>query len=500
MKQNTFLATKQKLIDSPVGRRADRVAVREQGRVFAVLLIATMVVFAGCTQSQPADIESASLAVDISHPIGPIDLRRYALGQGGLSDQPMFDSEVEQVRQLHPELIRLFVQEYFNLYPAHGKYHWTTLDKSIETILATGAKPLMCLCFKPKVLFPRVNDTIVQPNSYPEWEQLVEHLVRHCNVEKKFGIKYWEVGNEVDLGESGGTPYKFTPDEYTRFYSHTADAILRADPMARVGGPALANYHSPIGTALIRYCGTGKAPLSFFSWHIYNSHPEVFAKSIRMIKKELAQYSRLSHVETIIDEWNMSLANPDLNPYFQPAFVLQTTDDFLKEGLSRSAYYHIRDYYVDPHLFAPFMSPEGTMFMAHWWNTKPQYDGLFDQQGRIRPAYFAFKLLSLMHGEQLQVSGTRPGIGAIASRNGSWINLVFWSFPQKGRHRESTRVTVNLNPVPKGHFRLVRLNPLVPLDNLEQISNGQIDPMASHLVSVDLHPYNVYWVEVDVEQ
>ena len=431
--------------------------------------------------------------------MGPIDLTRYALGQGGLSDQPMFDSEVDQVRQLHPQLIRLFVQEYFNLYPEHGKYHWTTLDKSIETILAAGAKPLMCLCFKPKVLFPKIDDTIFRPNSYPEWEQLIEHLVRHCNVEKKYGIKYWEVGNEVDIGESGGSPYKFTPDEYTQFYSHTADAILRADPQAKVGGPALANYHSPIGTALIKYCGAGKAPLSFFSWHIYNSHPDVYVKSIRMFKKELAEYPRLDHVETVIDEWNMSLSNPNLNPYFQPAFVLQTTDDFLKEGLSRSAYYHIRDYHVDPKLFVAFMSPKGTMFMAHWWNTMPQYDGLFDQQGRIRPAYFAFKLLGLMHGERLQVTGTKPGIGALASRDGPWINFIFWSFPQESEP-VTTRVTVDLVPVPKGRVRLVRLNPTVRVNNLEQISNDPVDPKSSHLLSVDLHPYNIYWVEVDVEQ
>lgn len=498
--QRTILVARQAEEPPHSGRRCLRVAMWNNGRIFIVLLFATMIAFSGCSHPTSPDAGSVALTVDTSQSIGSIDLTRYALGQGGLSDQPMFDSEVDQVRQLHPKTIRLFVQEYFNLYPARGKYHWTTLDKSIETILATGAKPLMCLCFKPKVFFPKIDDKIVQPNSYPEWEQLIEHLVRHCNVEKKYGIKYWEVGNEVDIGESGGSPYKFTPDEYTNFYKHTADAILRADPKANVGGPALANYHSPIGTALIKYCGAGKAPLSFFSWHIYNSHPDTYVKSIRMFKKELAEYPRLSHVETVIDEWNMSLSNPDLNPNFQPAFVLQTTEDFLKEGLSRSAYYHIRGYYVDPKLFAPFMSPEGTKFMAHWWNTMPQYDGLFDQQGRIRPAYFAFKLLSLMRGKQLQVSGTKAGIGAIASKNGPWINLALWSFPQGEKDPGTTKVTVDLSPTPKGDVRLVRLNPTVPVNNLEQVSNEPIDANAPHLVSVNLHPYNVYWVEVDLEK
>ena len=76
-----------------------------------------------------------------------------ALGQGGLSDEPMWDSRVAEVRSLKPRLIRLFVQEYFQLLPSRGRDHFDTLDRSVDTILKAGAKPLMCLCFKPGVLF-----------------------------------------------------------------------------------------------------------------------------------------------------------------------------------------------------------------------------------------------------------------------------------------------------------------------------------------------------------
>ena len=58
---------------------------------------------------------------------------------------------------LRPRLIRLFVQEYFQLLPARGHDHFETLDRSVDTILKTGAKPLMCLCMKPRVLFPAVD-------------------------------------------------------------------------------------------------------------------------------------------------------------------------------------------------------------------------------------------------------------------------------------------------------------------------------------------------------
>src|SRR5437667_11664976 len=102
-----------------------------------------VVAFGVAVWAGPTDAE---LVIDASQPAGPIDLTRYALGQGGLSDRPMFDAHVEQVAQLHPQTIRIFVQEFFNLYPERGRYHWNTLDKMIETILATKAKPILCLC------------------------------------------------------------------------------------------------------------------------------------------------------------------------------------------------------------------------------------------------------------------------------------------------------------------------------------------------------------------
>jgi hypothetical protein len=73
------------------------------------------------------------------------------------------------------------------------------------------------------------------------------------------------VSNEPDIGENGGCPYRFQPDSYTRYYARTVRAILRADPEARVGGPALANLNSPILPALLDFCQREKQPLHFIS-------------------------------------------------------------------------------------------------------------------------------------------------------------------------------------------------------------------------------------------
>lgn len=106
-----------------------------------------------------------NLVIDTSRTLGPIDLTRYALGQGGLSELPMISDRVDQLRQLHPQTVNFFLQEYFDLYPAHHQYHWMTLDKAIEPILETGAKPIMNLTLKPPMLYPQINDEIVVPTS-----------------------------------------------------------------------------------------------------------------------------------------------------------------------------------------------------------------------------------------------------------------------------------------------------------------------------------------------
>jgi len=436
------------------------------------------------------------LTIDSSKPGETIDLTRFALGQGGLSDKPMFDSHVEQIAQLHPQTIRIFVQEFFNLNPKRGKYHWDTLDKVIETILATKAKPILCLCFKPKTLFPKIDQTVVHPADYEEWEELIFQLVRHCNTDKRFGIEYWEVSNEPDIGEDGGCPYLFQAPDYVTYYSHTVAGILRADPRAKVGGPALAGYNSDIGTALIEHCGKGQTPLHFFSWHVYHSDPAYFRKSIREVKGRLAKFPKLKEIETMITEWNMSLDQPTLEPGFQPAFVLETTLGFLEAGLTRSAYYHIRDSFVDETQFSKFMSPKGAAFVARWWNDTPQYDGLYDNQGRVRPTYYAFKLLSLIKGQKLAISGATSDVKGLGVKGGGQINVVVWSFPPKGQG-EPREVTLRFPANKSGQFRVTRLNPGSHLNQLELTRQGNIAELPDRPIRFTLLPYEICWVAIN---
>jgi len=445
-----------------------------------------------------------NLDVDTSRSSGPIDLRRYSLGQGGLSDQPMITDRIDQIAQLHPSTIHVFLQEYFNVYPSHRQYHWETLDKTLDAICATGAKPIVSLCIKPRVLYPQVNDDISEPNDYAEWEELIYQVVKHCNQDRKYGIEQWILTNEADIGEPGGVPFKFlTRESYLRYYLHTASAIRRADPQAKIGGPSPANSDSHQVDDLLAAAAEGQVPLDFLSFHGYNNDPEQHGRMVESMRAKLAKYPSLGQLPTFNDQWNMDLSNPVLNPYFQPAFILETTLAFHKAGLSGSAYYQIRDYFVDPALFLCLLSPPGVAFMAHWWNEMPQYDGLYDNQDRVRPAYYAFKLLSLIKGEQLPVTGTIPDVKVLAARGGQWVNVVLWNYPSKGEGKP-VEITVRFPfenaeaawPSGSGDVRLVRLNPEAAVNNLEMLRTTKVSDLKVHPLHLTLRPYEIYWVEV----
>jgi hypothetical protein len=390
------------------------------------LVLACVIATVSLYAQQPSQVR-----VDLAHPGKPLEIDHMALGQGGLSPDTIWADRMPEIRALHPRVIRLFVQEYFNVLPEAGRMNWKTLDESVDLILRTGATPLMTIAIKPKVLFPRVDQAITDPDDYPAWENLIAAMVQHYK-DRGSRIIYWEVANEPDIGEDGGCPYRFTPEGYVRYYTHTVAAIKRADPDAKVGGPALANPASPLLPALLTATQGSHLPVDFISWHIYNSDPLAIRATIERQKRLLERFPKL-HPETFLDEWNMSLGNPIPDPRFQPVFLLETIWQMKDAGLDYSCYYHIRDYHVQPEIFDAFFSRKGAAAMAQWWNLMPQYDGLFDYQNRVRPAYFAFSLLSHLTGPRLPIESSNKAVHGLATYDEYYGNsyALLWNYSDR---------------------------------------------------------------------
>ena len=389
---------------------------------------------------------TATVKLHFDEPLGPLEIDRFALGQGGQCSDLILENRVAEIRALHPRLLRYALQEYFNPLPAAGEYNFEELDRHMDVLVRTGATPLLSINFKPWVLFPQIDDSILDPTDWAAWEELLFRFAKRY-ADRGLTGWYWEITGEGELGEGGGWPYRGTPETYPRLYAHSAAAILRADPTARVGGPALAGCQSDVLPALLDYCAEHQVPLHFVSWHNYTSRPEGLRGTIEYVRDLLAKYPSL-HPETVLDEWNIAI-QPEAaarDPRFQPCCIAEVAWQMWEAGLDHSCYYQIRDYHVEEREFARFFTPHGAAFMARWWNRMPQWHGLFDYQNNIRPSYFCFKLLSRLTGERLRLESDDPAVHGFLTFDSHYqlYNLMVWNFSL-----EPVTLTLDLDSIPE---------------------------------------------------
>jgi xylan 1,4-beta-xylosidase len=63
--------------------------------------------------------------VDAGSPQGTLEGWRHTVGQGGVNSQPLAERVIAGMRKLKPRLVRIFLQEYFIIYPDHGVFDWS---------------------------------------------------------------------------------------------------------------------------------------------------------------------------------------------------------------------------------------------------------------------------------------------------------------------------------------------------------------------------------------
>jgi xylan 1,4-beta-xylosidase len=189
---------------------------------------------------------------------------------------------------------------------ATGKpvYDWTIVDRIFDTYMQANARPFVEIGFMPEALSskpepyarnwpntPEGRGWAQPPKDYAKWAELVRQWVLHA-VERygKAEVETWswELWNEPDIFYWRGTP-----DEYDKLYDYMADAIKRALPTAKVGGPATTGPGAPSAAAYLKqfleHCArgvnavTGKqgAPLDFISYHAKGA-PRVIDGHVRM--------------------------------------------------------------------------------------------------------------------------------------------------------------------------------------------------------------------------
>ena len=355
---------------------------------------------------------------------------------------------------------------------ASGKpiYSWTILDRIFDTFQSAGVKPLVELGFMPEALsthpqpyrhnFPAgsiYTGWAYPPKDYRKWADLVFQFVRHLRErygDAEVNTWLWEVWNEPDIGYWQGTP-----EEYFKLYDFSADAVLRALPGAKVGGPDSTGPAYPKAAEFLRrfldHCAhqknylTGKtgSPLDFISYHPKGS-PKWQGDHVQMgIAKQLQSIEQGFKIVASFPEWRKtpivlgesdpegcaacSAKNNPQNSYRNGPLYAAYTADVLSHTIALAAREHVN-----------FL---GSVTWAFEFEDQPPFEGFRElaTNGIDKPVLNAFRAFGLLGGERLQATSSgavstedavadgvrgQPDINVIAARKDREVEILVWNY------------------------------------------------------------------------
>jgi xylan 1,4-beta-xylosidase len=400
-----------------------------------------------------------TIHVDATASEGTLDRWRHSIGQGGVNSLPLSERMIHGIRKLQPRLLRIFLQEYFNVYPDHGVFNWDKLDAYMDSFAATGAKVLATINLKPPVFFHQINHDFWRPNDIAEWQNLIYQLVRRYSVERSI-VTHWENVNEPDIGEWGGCPYHISSiEDLHEFYVMLLKPILEAYPEAKVGGPCLARYEAV--PSFVDLCAKNQTRLDFVSYHCYVDDPSSHYQIAKILGEKIKDYPG-RRPELMINEWNKGFEPPWSGTAYdsvsveemslqsrRAAHVAKIILTMMETPLDWSFYFMLSDGCMYNKDFSSFFSPEGARaIMYKHWNEAPHRFGLFSESGCVRPQYFVFQILSCMGDVKVPTSLSVPDLSTLVTRHedGGFSVLVVNFDLHRSRDQLVKVSFVNLQP------------------------------------------------------
>jgi xylan 1,4-beta-xylosidase len=308
-------------------------------------------------------------------------------------------------------------------------YDWTILDRIFDTYLERGVRPYAQIGFMPRDLSIKPEpyqhrwkpgakyDDIYTgwtypPKDYKKWAELVFQWTKHC-VERHGRAEveswYWQTWNEPNIGYWRGTP-----QEFYKLHDYAIDAVRRALPTARVGGPDTAGGGRPL-RAFLEHClrGTNHAtgqkgtPTDFVAFHakgaprLVNGHVQMgIANQLRVIDSSfgiVASFPELKGKPIVIGE-----SDPDgcaacsAQVYPQNGYRNGT----LYASYTAASFARKHDL-ADKH----GVNLEGALTWAFEFEDQPYFAGFrsLATNGFDKPVLNVFRMFSHMTGQRLAV-------------------------------------------------------------------------------------------------
>ena len=381
-------------------------------------------------------------------------------------------------------------------------YDWTIVDRIFGTYLERGVKPYVEIGFMPKELSqkpepyqhrwsPRAkHDELFTgwaypPKDYEKWGELVYQWVRHC-VEKYGRAEveswYWETWNEANIGYWRGKP-----EEFHKLHDFAIDAVKRALPTARVGGPDSAGSGGEWTRDFLEHCVRGKnyatgkigTPIDFVSFHAKGA-PTVVDGHVRM--------GIATHLRVVNDGFRIVASYPELKD--KPIVIGESDPEGCAACQGPQLGYRNGTMYSS-YTAASFarkydlaeragVNLEGALTWAFEFEEQPYFAGfrVLATNGIDLPVLNVFRMFSLMGGRRLDVKSSsqvalddilvrgvrgEPDVSALAASDEHHIAILVWHYHDDDVTGPDAEVTLELRGIKGGdrpallhHYRIDR--------------------------------------------
>jgi xylan 1,4-beta-xylosidase len=384
-------------------------------------------------------------------------------------------------------------------------YNWAIIDKIFDTYQATGITPFVEIGFMPEALSthpepyqhhwphgPLFTGWSYPPKDYKQWAELlyqwVQHMVERYGAQKMESWE-WEVWNEPDIGHGY---WHGSLDEYCKLYDYTADAVKRALPGARVGGPASTGPARQEAAHFLQgfldHCVNGKnyvngktgAPLDFISFHakgrtkFVDGHVELnIGNNLRHIDQGfgiIAGFPTLRALPVVLSESDPEgCAACDATSHPQNGYRLTSQyasyeADLLSGTLALAERHHI--------------NLQGAITWAFTFPGQPYFAGYraFITHDVDLPLLNLFRMLGLMGGERVAAESTgaqsldgvlqssvraQPDVNVIATHRERGVNVLVWNYDDDAPPSPTAEISLTVEGLPREaqqvlleHFRL----------------------------------------------
>jgi xylan 1,4-beta-xylosidase len=377
-------------------------------------------------------------------------------------------------------------------------YNWTIIDQIFDTYVERKMKPLAQIGFMPQALSQRplpyqhhwkpgtpyqdiMTGWATPPNDYDKWAELIYQWVKHSVArygQREVESWYWEVWNEPDGF------YLIAPDpqqEYFKMYDYAADAVKRALPTARMGGPHTA-VAGRFMDDFLQHClhgknlATGKtgAPLDFVAFHAKGA-PKVVNGVVRM--------GMDTHFKHLDDGFALVQKYPELkgipviigesDPEGCAACGMQTNpENAYRNGTLYSSYTAAsiaREFDLAGRRGVNLI---GAVNWSFEFEDQPWYAGFRDlaTNGINKPVLNVFRMFGMMCGDRVAVGGdqgydaarilaggvrgAQTDINALASRDPHSIAVMVWNYHDDDVIDAGSPVELRIAGIPAAQVQL----------------------------------------------